>query len=402
MTNTAAWTPQEGADRATALATETFGAPPVGVWCAPGRVNLIGEHVDYNGGTSAPIALPHCTYAAVTPRDDLTLRIVSEQTGEVVEVGLEDFPEGEGSWVSYVAGTLKALDKLGYLPLQGMDVAITSCVPLGAGLSSSAALECAVALAAADLGEPSEEFKALDEDGKRAALARACVIAENDYAGAATGGMDQAASLRAKQGRALAFNAKDGSVTHVPLDLEAWDYTLLVIDTRASHTLADGQYASRREASENAAALLGFDLLADATEADLERLEDPLLLRRARHVVTEVARTDDFLEELSAADPDRIGEIGRLMTASHASLRDDYEVSCEELDVAVDAALGAGAVGARMTGGGFGGSAIALVPNGVLAQVESAVLEAFNERGFRAPDLIEAVASKPARKVSAF
>ena len=138
------------------------------------------------------------------------------------------------------------------------------------------------------------------------------------------------------------------------------------------------------------------------TEADLERLEDPLLLRRARHVVTEVARTDDFLEELSAADPDRIGEIGRLMTASHASLRDDYEVSCEELDVAVDAALGAGAVGARMTGGGFGGSAIALVPNGVLAQVESAVLEAFNERGFRAPDLIEAVASKPARKVSAF
>ena len=392
----------EGAQRATDLATRTFGEPPVGVWCAPGRVNLIGEHVDYNGGTSVPIALPHCTYAAVNPRQDTTLRIVSEQTGEVVEVDLQDFPKAEGSWVSYVAGTLKALDELGYFPLRGMDVAITSCVPLGAGLSSSAALECAVALAAADLGEPSEEFRKLDEDGQRAALARACVIAENDYAGAATGGMDQAASLRAKKGHALAFDAKDGSVTHVPLDLEGWDHTLLVIDTRASHTLADGQYASRREASERAASLLGFDLLAEASEQDLSRLDDPLLLKRARHVVTEVARTEDFLRQLDGAEADQIEEIGRLMTASHASLRDDYEVSCEELDVAVEAALGAGAVGARMTGGGFGGSAIALVPNDVLDQVEDAVLEAFKAHGFQAPDLIEAVPAEPVMLVRVF
>lgn len=385
------------------LAEQTFDALPEGVWAAPGRVNLIGEHVDYNGGVSIPMALPQATYVAAAPRPDTLLRVVSSETGEQLEVDLETFPKAEGSWVSYVAGAIKGLADLGHVPLQGMDVAITSEVPLGAGLSSSAALECAVALAAVDLGEPTEAFLALDEDEKRQEMAKACVIAENVYAGAATGGMDQAASLRARDGHALAFDSKTGAVTHVPFNLDELDHTLLVIDTKASHSLGDGQYENRRNVSEAAAERLGVEFLADVDAQDLEvslaALADAEEQSRAKHVITEVERTRQFQELLVDKTEDTLPALGELMTASHTSLAKDYEVSSPELDAAVEASLEAGALGARMTGGGFGGSAIALVPNEKVEGVMAAVEELFEARGFGSPAFISATPSAPAARV---
>lgn len=390
-------------EEATNLAEQAFGEPPVGVWCAPGRVNLIGEHVDYNGGVSIPMALPQRTCVAASPRSGTLLRAVSTMAGEVVEVDLATFPEGEGSWLAYVAGAVKSLADLGLAPLQGMDVAIASTVPLGAGLSSSAALECAVALAAVDLGKPTETYVTSDEDERRELVAQACVRAENVYAGAATGGMDQAASLRAKDGHALAFDARTGKVSHVPLDLDALGYTVLVIDTQVSHSLGDGQYENRRNASETAARTLQVDFLADVDVEDLdkalEQLDTKELKARAKHVITEVARTKRFQELLQNPTEGALEQIGALMDASHESLAKDYEVSCEELDVATEVARSFGAVGARMTGGGFGGSAIALVPNAKVEAVEAGIAEAFAQNGFKEPLFIEAIPSAPASRV---
>ena len=242
----------------------------------------------------------------------------------------------------------------------GFDVAIDSCVPYGAGLSSSAALEASVAVA---LDEVFALGLAASDEG-RATLAALCVRAENEIAGAPTGGMDQAASLRSRDGNALLLDCLDGSVRHVPFDLAEHGLALLVVDTRAEHALVDGQYAARRSSCEAAAARLGVGTLREITddarglEWALDKLDDEVQVRRVRHVVTEIDRVTWFVALL---DTDEVGQVGPLLNASHASLRDDYEVSCRELDLVVDTARAAGALGARMTGGGFGGSAIALV-----------------------------------------
>ena len=357
----------------------------VDTWAAPGRVNLIGEHTDYNQGFVLPIALGQTTRATVGVRDDGRLHAVSAQGGDAVEVDVAGLRPGSvDGWVAYVAGVLWALREDGH-DVPGLEVSIDSDVPVGAGLSSSAALECSVAVAVDDLA-------GLGLD--RPALAVLTQRAENEFAGVPTGGMDQRASLLCTAGHALLLDCRDDSTDQVPFDPAAAGLHLLVIDTRAHHELGDGQYGKRREECERAAAALGVDSLRDADPAAVDGLDDPLLRRRARHVVTENARVLEVVDLLRAG---RLADGGEGFTRSHASMRDDYEISAPELDVAVDTALEAGALGARMTGGGFGGSAIALVEDP--ERVETAVVAAFRRHGFTAPSVFEVVPGPGARRL---
>jgi galactokinase len=400
------WTDDDGAARVGALFADVFGADgaPDGTWSAPGRVNLIGEHTDYNAGLALPVALPHRTYVALRSRTDDVVRLTSAQApGQVWETRLADVAPGATSgWGAYVAGVAWALREAGH-SVAGFDAAVDSCVPFGAGLSSSAALECAVAVALDAVGG----LGLADDDAGRAALAAACVRAENEIAGAPTGGMDQAASLRCSAGHALLLDCRPGlsaleSAARVPFDLAAAGLTLLVVDTRAEHALVDGQYAERRASCERAASVLGVASLREIDPADLDDALDRLgsepdgemLRARVGHVVTEIARTAQFAGLVRTG---RVAEVGTLMNDSHTSLRDDYEVSARELDLVVEAALGAGALGARMTGGGFGGSAIALVRAGDVDAVADSVGQAFADAGLTAPGFLLAPPSAPAR-----
>ena len=404
-------TPDEGAVQAANLFRETFGDEPRGVWSAPGRVNIIGEHVDYNGGPCLPIALPHRAFVALSPRSDRTVRLVSTQTREAIDVldldviGPKGTPgEVANHWTAYLAGVAWALEQAGYGPLPGFDAALWSCVPLGGGLSSSAALECATAVAldevcglglAGSLEDPNDEG--------RKVLVEAAQAAENQIAGANTGGLDQTASLRCRQGHALALDCRDMSTRQVPFDLSAVGLELLVIDTRAKHSLADGQYGSRRADCEESARILGVGQLVDVEDLDeaSAALGDDRLVARTRHVVSEIARTRAFIELLDEGPLEgmRLAVAGALMNDSHDSLRDDYEVSCEELDVAVEAARAVGAHGARMTGGGFGGSAIALVSADAVLDIAQAVARAYETRGWETPHFIRALPGAPAGRL---
>jgi galactokinase len=364
------------ADRAVAELAARWSVQPDGVWVAPGRVNLIGEHVDYNGGRCLPMALTQTTQAVVTARDDDTVRVTSGS--RAWEGTLDRLDEAE-PWASYVTGVVQALDVH-----SGLEVEITSDVPIGAGLSSSAALECSVAVALDEvfqLGSTQEQ------------LVTGCVRAEQEYVGAPTGGLDQAIAVYGETSNALLIDFATGNREQVPFDPAAHGLALLVIDTKVSHELTDGGYGSRRDQAWDAAKQLGLEHLAAASLSDIDSLAEPLL-RRARHVVTEVARVDAFVEALRADDWEPIGP---LLVASHVSLRDDYEVSCEELDVTVDVACEAGAIGARMTGGGFGGSAIALVPVERMDAVQAAVTTAFVARGWGRPEFILAEPGAGAR-----
>ncbi len=370
------------------------GGRPDGVWSAPGRVNLMGEHTDYNGGLALPMALPLRTYAAVRLRDDGVLRLSSQsEPGGVVEAEVRLVgPGAPAGWGAYVAGVFWALRHASY-EVPGADVHIASEIPVGAGLSSSAALECAVAAALSDL----LGLDLLRDDAGRATLAAICQHAENVVAQAPTGGMDQAAAMRAQAGHALLLDCRSGVVEQVPVDLAAQGVALLVIDTRAEHSLVDGQYAERRHSCEDAASRLGVATLGevarDGVEEALARLDDDVVRARARHVLTEIERVRQCVRALRTGDPD---EVGRLFLASHASLRDDFRVSCPELDLAVDTAVAAGALGARMTGGGFGGSAIALVPEQDVAAVSRTVEEVFAAYRMRPPSCFPVTAGGPA------
>ena len=381
-------------DLASRFATE-HGRPPEGVFAAPGRVNLIGEHVDYNGGLCLPMALPHATYAAVAPRDDDLVTVRSRQEETVFSGRLGDLgPDTISGWAAYAAGVVWSMREAGWR-LPGMDVMVDSRVPLGAGLSSSAALECAVALGAAGLA-------GVDlDDAVRSGLVRACMRAEREVAGAPTGGLDQTIALFGRAEAALLLDCRDWSTRQVPWDPASADLALLVVDTRASHSLSDGGYGSRRDDCERAAAELGVDLLRDVAAGDQESalagLGDDQVRRRVRHVFTEIDRVTDAVAELEAGD---FEALGATFLASHASLRDDYEVSCEELDVTVDTAVAAGALGARMTGGGFGGSAIALVPTARVEAARDAVQAAFDDHGWDAPGFLTALPSAGARRLS--
>jgi galactokinase len=380
------------AERAVAELGAAWSARPDGVWAAPGRVNLIGEHVDYNGGRCLPMALTRVTAAAVTRRNDGRVRVSSDDPGaEPFEGRLGDLGPGSvDGWAAYVTGTLWALREAG-IEVPGMDVAVASDVPLGAGLSSSAALECAVALAAAELAGRA------DDPELRHLLIQAAIRAENDVVGAGTGGMDQTVALLAEEGAALLVHTRDFRTEPVQLGLTEAGLELMVIDTRVEHTLADGQYARRRADCDDAARELGLEWLSDATPADVARLGDPRLQARGRHVVTENQRVAAVVELVRAG---RVAEIGPLLDASHASLRDDYEVSAVELDVVVEAARSAGALGARMVGGGFGGSAIALIRCADAGAVGAAVAAACRERGLTEPGTLTVTSGPAARRIT--
>jgi galactokinase len=339
-------------------------------------VNLIGEHVDYNGGRCLPIALTRRTTARVTLREDD--KVVVTSAGRSWEGRIDDL-EGAESWVLYVVGVLVALDVE-----QGMDIEVSSDVPIGAGLSSSAALECSVAVA---VNEALELGRSADE------LVDACVRAESETVGAPTGGLDQAIAIYGEAEHALLIDFAADTREQVSFDPSGHDLAVLVIDTKVSHELTDGGYGSRRDEAWSAAEKLGLDKRGLAQATSIDTLPEPLL-RRARHVVSEVVRVDEFVAALRADD---WASLGPLMDASHASLRDDYAVSCEELDVAVETARQAGALGARMTGGGFGGSAIALVPLERANAVQRAVTTAFLARGWAEPDFFTAEPGAGAR-----
>ncbi len=373
-----------------------FGRPADAVWRSPGRVNLIGEHTDYNDGFVLPMALPLGATASVARRTDGRLRAVSVGVSQRGDVAVADLTPGsvEG-WTTYVAGVVWALREAGH-DITGADLLVDGDVPAGSGLSSSAALECAVAAALADAFE-----LGLDRD----ALVRVTRVTENDFVGLPNGPLDQSASLLCEAGHALLLDCRSGERRQVPFDLVPAGLTLLVIDTHAPHQLVDGEYARRRADCEAAARALGVPALRDVTVDELRErlptLDGERLRRRVRHVVTENARVLETIRILDdAAGTDRIRAIGPLLTASHESLRDDYEVSSAELDAAVDAALEAGAHGARMTGGGFGGSAIALVDADDAGAVTDAVTARFAREELDAPRVFAAEASAGAHRLS--
>ncbi|WP_424937274.1 MULTISPECIES: galactokinase [Bacteria] len=402
---------------AVALFRALTGATPEGVWSAPGRVNLIGEHTDYNEGFVLPFAIPHRTTAAVRERADGRLRVASTLAPEPVEVALQDldtlFPHDAhdaGSatsaepatsaapsaaatpsapsasapsvpeWAAYPLGVAWALRQT-VAPeardaLPGLDIAIASSVPVGAGLSSSAAIEGAVATALNDLWRLGQDPVALARAGRRA---------ENEAVGAPTGIMDQMATMLGRPDAATFLDCRTLQTRSVPLGFAAAGLRLLVIDTLVTHAHSTGGYRDRRAACERGAAALGVPALRDLTPADLPHaaeILDDVTFRRVRHVVTEDQRVLDAVDVLDARDPHALGP---LLTASHASMRDDFEISVPELDTAVGAATAAGALGARMTGGGFGGAVIALVEDGRADAVDAAVRTAFASAGFREP-----------------
>ncbi len=353
------------------------GATPTGVWFAPGRVNLIGEHTDYNDGFCMPFALPHRVLVAASVREDQHWQVRALDMGQTIEFGADELAPGAHSgWAGYVAGVVWAMREAGH-PVPGADLVLSSNVPIGAGLSSSAALECAVLTALADLAD-------LDIDlMDRAVLARR---AENVYVGAPTGLMDQAASTLCREGHALFFDCRALTVEQVPFAPGDHGLDMLVLDTRTPHSHVDGEYAERRASCEKAATILGVAALRDVTLDQLDRalqtVADPLLQRRVRHVVTEDARV------LAAVDALRQGDlttVGSLLNESHTSMREDFEITVPTVDVAVETARAHGAIGARMTGGGFGGCIIALVPVGTSDLVAQAISDAFAERGWAAP-----------------
>ncbi|MET9080991.1 galactokinase [Streptomyces sp. NPDC004237] len=371
---------------------ELYGTAPDGVWSAPGRVNLIGEHTDYNDGFVMPFALPHVTTAAVARRTDGVLRLHSSDIeGGVVELALDALEPGtDQEWTAYPAGVVWALREAGH-PVTGADVHLASTVPTGAGLSSSAALEVVIALALNDLYELGLQ---------RWQLARLCQRAENVYVGAPTGIMDQTASACCEAGHALFLDTRDLSQKQIPFDLAAEGMRLLVVDTQVKHAHSGGEYGKRRAGCEKGAALLGVDALRDIPydelDSALDRLGDEEEVRRlVRHVVTEDQRVEQVVALLEAGDTRAIGPV---LTAGHASLRDDFRISCPELDLVVDTALASGALGARMTGGGFGGSAIVLAEAADVDTITKAVEEAFAAAGFQAPRTFEAVPSAGARQ----
>jgi galactokinase len=374
-----------------ARAVEAFerlhGQAPAGVWSAPGRVNLIGEHTDYNDGFVLPFALPHRTAVAASPRDDDALTVSTlhdngrAETAEPVRIS-ELTPGVVSGWAAYPAGVAWVLLEQGLD--RGADLVIAGDVPAGAGLSSSHSLECATALALLGLAGSTQS----NND-----IAKWIQHAENDFVGAPTGLLDQTASLCCTSAHVLFLDVRSGESEQVPFDSVRHGLEVLVIDTRASHSNTESGYGDRRRGCERAAELLGIAALRDVSMDGLETALAALpedLRPLVKHVVTE---NDRVLRTVELLRQDKYADIGPLLSASHASLRDDYRVSCDELDVAAEAAEGAGALGARMIGGGFGGSAIALVHSDTRAKVEAAVTAAYAARSFTPPRMFTAVPS---------
>ncbi len=367
---------------------ELFSRAPEVVAAAPGRVNLIGEHIDYSDGFVLPFAISDRTTVALARRSDRQIRIASVQKStEVFEYSLDDLVPLTGeSWTRYALGVLWVLGVN-----SGVDLLVDGRVPLGAGLSSSAALECSIATAVNHLfgkGASLEE------------LARASQRAENEYVGVPCGIMDQSVSLMAKSGSALFLDCRNLTSENIPFLIAPQGLELLIIDTQAHHKLVDGGYAERRASCERAVALLGITSLRDISVAEYAARQselDPVTYIRGFHAVTEMKRVIDAVEALKSSNFTRLGD---LLNQSHRSLREDYKVSCPELNLAVDTALSQGALGARMVGGGFGGSAIALMKTEHVKRCEGAIQKAFSDAGFKNPRFFTSLPSDGARVIS--
>lgn len=382
-------------DAAAAAFRDVHDASPSGVWSAPGRVNLIGEHTDYNDGFVLPFALTKRIAAAASARTDGMLTLASIDSDGVLHTGkplpiAELSPGVPSDWRVYPAGVAWALrrgatDYTGALTA-GADIVLATDVPTGAGLSSSAALECAVAMALLGLGGQREP-----DTTQRTRIAVWAQRAENEYVGAPTGILDQMAAMCCSDGHAMYLDVRSGVGEPVPFDPAAAGLTVLVIDTRTKHSHGESEYGERRMGTERAAAILGVPALRDVTEQALPEIL-PLLPQDlhglVRHVVTENQRVLDVVELLRA---NKIDEVGKLLNSSHESLSKDYRVSSTELDHAVGAAQRAGALGARMTGGGFGGSAIALVHESRQDAVREAVRTSFSDAGLSEPRFFTAL-----------
>ncbi|MEO5535626.1 MAG: galactokinase [Pseudolysinimonas sp.] len=382
-------------DDATELFTAITGRTPDGLWSAPGRVNLIGEHTDYNQGFVLPFAIDRRTVVAAGLREDAVIRVASTFSTGVVELPLAELDgvRGQMDWADYPLGVAWGLGRSGadLAAVPGVDLVIDSTVPVGAGLSSSAAIECAVAVALDELWRLGMS---------RPALARIGQLAENEFVGAPTGIMDQSASLLGRPDAAVFLDCRSLEVELVDLGLAAAGLTVLVMDTRVAHAHSTGGYGERRASCERGAATLGVSSLREIGIQDLDRareLLDDVTFRRVRHVVTENQRVLDTVRALRENGPLAIGD---LLDASHRSLRDDFEVSVPELDLAVETALENGAIGARMTGGGFGGSAIALAPLDAVSRIQVALDGAFAEHGFTNPEVFTVTPSTGAERDS--
>jgi galactokinase len=371
---------------------EWFGRRPIGTWSAPGRVNLIGEHTDYNDGFVFPFAIDHRTAVALGDRDDRVIRVASGFAAEPVSIHLDELaPDALDGWSAYPLGVAWALGQFGadLEHVRGVDLYIASRVPVGAGLSSSAAIESAVALAL-------DEHWGLGFD--RSTLAKVGQLAENRVVGAPTGIMDQSASLLGEADAGVFLDCRSLDADVIPLGFSSDGLSLLVIDTKVEHAHASGGYAARRASCEAGARALGVDSLRDLRIEDLERAAaelDDETFRRVRHVVTEDQRVLDTVRTLREQGA---GAIGPFLDASHISMRDDFEISVPELDLAVATAQAHGAIGARMTGGGFGGSAIALLIDALVPIVTREMLAAFAERGYREPGVFTVRPSQGARR----
>lgn len=380
----------EVADRAAGAYRAHYGAEPDGVWFAPGRVNLIGEHTDYTGGFVLPFALASGVAVAAGRAPGGAITVWSAQEGgDPRAAALDTLAPGlVCGWPAYPLGVAWSLREAGHRP-GGTRFAVDADLPMGAGLSSSAALECAIALALSDLHGlrvPRPELAALASR------------AENEFAGAPTGIMDQSAALLCRAGHALLLDCRSGDTEEVPLDPGSAGLALLVCNTGTRHALTDGRYAQRRRSCEEAARLLGARSLREVTDRgdDVGRLADPELRRRASHVVTENGRT---LATAALLRRGALADVGRLLTQSHTSLRDDFEVSWPRADAAVQAALSAGAAGARMIGGGFGGSVLVLARIGVASEVGPAIAAEYERRRWPAPAVTEAIPADGARQL---
>jgi len=377
--------------QATKHFASNFGYEAAGVWSAPGRVNLIGEHTDYNEGFVLPFAINRRTYAAVGLRSDAKVRVASTFAPEAVEVELSAISAASASgWSAYPLGVLWAIHEKTGTWGSGLDIFIDSDVPVGSGLSSSAAIECAVAVAVNELWQTGLSNSDLARIGQRA---------ENDIVGAPTGVMDQSASMLGQLDQAIFLDCRDLTARAVPLGFAEAGLEVLIIDTNVAHRHSEGGYASRRASCELGAALMGVKALRDLGPDDLDRaheLLDDVTFRRVRHVVTENQRV---LETVAALDSQGPRAIGALLSASHVSMRDDFEISIDELDTAVTISLRHGAVGARMTGGGFGGAAIALTPVELISELTLAVRAEFEVLGYAEPNIFAVSAAPGAVRV---
>ena len=369
------------------LFTKKFNAVPETIWQAPGRVNLIGEHTDYNNGFVFPMAIEKTTTVAIAKNHLDHHRIYSLNTDELIEHPLEIITENANPWARYPLGVIKLLG----IQSQGFDIAIQSDVPIGAGLSSSAALECSVAAGIDEL---------MNLGLGKLTLAKICQRAENEVVGAPTGNMDQIASLFGEQGQAVFIDCQTEDIQTIELGFEDAGLELMVIDTKSSHDLSDGDYGNRRTECYSAASTLGLSSLRQLSVSQLDGIDQLLTtieLKRARHIVTENARV---LEAVQAVKDKDYESFGRLMNESHDSMRDDFEISTDELNTAVAEAINLGALGARMTGGGFGGSAIALVKSKDYEQTKAGILKAFEANGHKTPEIFKVKPSAGAKKIS--